>query len=535
MHRSPLWLTVAVLAFHLLRSSAVNVSLPISSPSGSQSLARTLVSFSIEQDRWPDWSGVDSRNELTYNALTALGKLTGEPPKLRVGADSEDHTFWSPTVTLNEDEFPPANTITPYPEATQITVGNAYYELSRFLPRGTHMTWGINLGANNVTNAVNIAQAIVRAFRTNAVKASGVILDLIEIGNEADLFRNNGLRPSNWTVQDYVPNWISIAGPAVEATDINGPNAPVAVQGAAFAGQGFTPTEIFNLGILDSAPGKAITQISQHRYSAAFCNGGDFPLTSFMSKQAVRGNLTVFNADIAETHSRGLTYVLGETNSIACHGAPGVSNTAGAALWTIDYTLQAATLGIKELFFHEGIGYKYNFLQPISLNRSTIDGSPLDPPAPPHIQPGFYGGLFVNSFIGSTGLAKVVELDVDDSNVSGYAVFEDGVLVRAVFVNLYAWLASSTGVRPAVHIDLDLALGASATQSQVNAFWGHSASLRRLVIDHADDTEGLTWAGQSYETSDVSPEGSLVTEQLQLSKGFDIRSTEAVLVEFATV
>ena len=57
-----------------------------------------------------------------------------------------------------------------------------------------------------------------------------------------------------------------------------------------------------------------------------------------------------------------LTSARRETNSIACHGAPGVSNTAGAALWTIDFTLQAASLGIKELFFHEGIGYKYNFV-----------------------------------------------------------------------------------------------------------------------------------------------------------------------------
>ena len=99
-----------------------------------------------------------------------------------------------------------------------------------------------------------------------------------------------------------------------------------------------------------------------------------------MSKAYVRGNLTKFEADIAATHAQGLPYILGcadlpfllcicgadardrETNSIACHGAPGVSNTAGAALWTIDYTLQAATLGIEELFFHEGIGYKYNFV-----------------------------------------------------------------------------------------------------------------------------------------------------------------------------
>ena len=51
-----------------------------------------------------------------------------------------------------------------------------------------------------------------------------------------------------------------------------------------------------------------------------------------------------------------------ETNSIACHGAPGVSNTAGAALWAIDYALYASTIGISELYFHEGIGYTYNFV-----------------------------------------------------------------------------------------------------------------------------------------------------------------------------
>ncbi len=250
-----------------------------------------------------------------------------------------------------------------------------------------------------------------------------------------------------------------------------------------------------------------------------------------------------------------LTTTHSETNNIACHGAPGVSNTAGAALWTIDYALQAASLGIKELFFHEGIGNPYNFvsvvdlasipvcpcspvvrwqLQPISLNRSIVDGSPLDPPVPPHIQPGFYGGVVINSFIGSTGTSTLVELDVGDSNVSAYAVFAGGSLVRAVFVNLHAWLASDTGARPAVHIDLNFVVGANATQSEVDALAGRSASLKRLVADHAEDTEGLTWAGQSYENSDVSPEGQLVTEQVQVSEGFDIRSTEAVLVEFAT-
>lgn len=153
-----------------------------------------------------DWVGTTERNQFTYNALTNLEALTGSPPKIRVGANSEDHTTWSPTVTvssstyssypqstsnlallyitlqINEDEFPPPNSVTPYPEATKITVGDEYYTLVKYLPAGTQMTWGVNLGANNATNAVNMAKSILRAFASPEVEASGVKLDLIEVG-----------------------------------------------------------------------------------------------------------------------------------------------------------------------------------------------------------------------------------------------------------------------------------------------------------------------------------------------------------------
>jgi len=331
------------------------------------------------------------------------------------------------------------------------------------------------------------------------------------------LYKNNGARPSNWTVEDYVADWISVAGPVAQAGGLK--KGGVTFQGAAFAGTGFTPTEIFNDGILDSTPGKLITQISQHRYSGAFCSGGDFALASFMSKAAVRSNITVFSADIAKVHSTGLKYVLGETNSIACHGAPGVSNTAGAALWTIDYALQAATQGITETFFHEGIGYKYNFIQPVSLNRSTLDGTPLDPPQPPHVQPSYYAAILLTRAVGTSGSARVVEVTVPLDNVSGYAVYEGGKLVRAVFVNLDAWLASSTGTRPSVHLQLG---GVSA----------RSASVRRLAIKRADDVAGLTLGGQSYETADAIVSGKESLQTIQVADGVDLASTEAILLSF---
>jgi len=286
----------------------------------------------------------------------------------------------------------------------------------------------------------------------------------------------------------------------------------------------------FDAGLLDSAPGKLLNTISQHRYSAAFCAGGDFALASFMSKTAVRSNISLFDDGIVVSKERGLDYKLGETNSIACHGAPGVSNTAGAAVWTIDWTLHAATRGISEVYFHEGVGSKYNFFQPVSLDRSPVDDTPPSPPLAPNLQPGYYGGLVITEAVGTkSGKTKIVELDLDEDNVSGYAIYENGLLARAIFVNLNAWLLSDEGKRERqkTHIDFKFALTDAKTQSNSGKI-----TVRRLEIGHVDDLEGLLWGGQSFETNDLSPVGQKADDHVSLWDGVDISETEAILIIF---
>ncbi|KAI0355952.1 glycoside hydrolase family 79 protein [Trametes cingulata] len=514
----------AALGLAVNTASGLTISVPASPPANAQSLSPTLLSFSVEQDRWPEWIGIDSRNEFTYNALQNYAALTGQPPSIRVGGDSEDRTVWSPAVEFNVDTFPPPTALTPYPEATSIVVGDEFYTLARFLPSGTRTVWGVNLGADNTTNAANIARAVIRAFRSPEVKASGVVLARFEVGNEPDIYNFTGLRTGDWTPEMYIEQWTASAAEVVKVAGIAGRDGPVTLQGAAFGTQQFTPREVFDRGLLDSEPGKAISVISQHRYSViSSCNGTEFPLASFMSKEAVRSNLTIFEADIAASKARGLDYVLGETNSAACHGTPGVSNAAGAALWAIDYMLQAATLGIQEAYFHEGIGYTYNFFQPTVLNRSTADGSPLNPPQPPQVQPLYYAGLVVGSFIGSSGSTKVFELEVNDPNVSGYAAYEGGRLVRIALVNLDAWLSGNAETqRPSVRLDLNLTKPTNSA--------GRFARMKRLNIQHADDLSGLTWAGQSYETPDARPTGRIVEERVTIEAGVVLRASEAVLL-----
>lgn len=107
-------------------------------------------------------------------------------------------------LQFSETIFPPATAATPYPEASNITVGQAYYNLASHLPKNTKVVWGVNLGTDNITAATLEARALHTAFTSSDVQDAGISLEFVEIGNEPDLYGNNGHRNSSWNVQEYV-------------------------------------------------------------------------------------------------------------------------------------------------------------------------------------------------------------------------------------------------------------------------------------------------------------------------------------------
>lgn len=143
----------------------VNVSIPITAPSAAPSISPSFLSFSIEQDRWPEWAGEGSRNEFWFNLLSNLKDISGEATRIRIGADSEDHTNFNPSVQVclsvllgllsswgpsliqsaqfNEDIFPAITATVPYPEASNITVGGGFYDLASMLPSGKYTSTSI--------------------------------------------------------------------------------------------------------------------------------------------------------------------------------------------------------------------------------------------------------------------------------------------------------------------------------------------------------------------------------------------------------
>jgi hypothetical protein len=55
-----------------------------------------------------------------------------------------------------------------------------------------------------------------------------------------------------------------------------------------------------------------------------------------------------------------------------------------------------------------------------------------------------------------------------------------------------------------------------------------------VILDdrHADDTTGLTWGGQTYETSDARVSGTLQVTNVDVASGVDIQETEVVMLCF---
>ncbi|KDR81787.1 hypothetical protein GALMADRAFT_221653 [Galerina marginata CBS 339.88] len=497
----------------------VTATVAVAAPSAAPTIAPDLVSLSIELDRWTDWSGTTSRNAFTFNALNNLGQITGAPPRLRIGGDTEDRTDWSPTMKFSTATFDPPTANTPYPEGSNIILGDGFYQTAQFLPPNTRFTWGVNFKNGNMTDLYLQAKSLLKAFTSSAVTSAGIMLDYIEIGNEVGL----GDPPRHVSsLQDYISRWTSYATNITGSFGIPSTTSHTKFWAGAFAGTMWTPQDLFaSGGILESHAGSLVTAYSQHKYEGGFCSGAAGLLQNLMDKNLIRSNLTGLIDDAAATRAKGFEYYLGETNSDSCHGIPGVSNTAGAALWTLDHALHASQIGITRLYFHEGVGFKYNLIQPVTLTVSTTDGTPLQKPLPPHVQPQYYGAIIAAEAIGK-GTTRAVELTIDNERISGYAFYSGNRLARIVLINSQAYLATTIGTRPSTLVKLAFTGSGAPTKMVV----------KRLAIAHADDTSGLTWGGQTYETANAKVSGTLKTTSANVADGVTISATEAVLLTF---
>ena len=407
-------------------------------------LPPAFVGFSYEKTHLSDgyFSGADA-------ALIALYKLLG-PGLVRIGGNAVDRSTWVPDAPAAAG-------------GVSTKIGTADVDaLADFLKAtGWRALYGVNLLSSTP------------ALATDEVKyVSGKLKDSlygIEIGNEINYFGSYGTVKAKWesfaaAIKAAVPS-ADLAGPAVDRN--------VTTWAVPFA---------------HDEAGK-IVLLTQHYYRG---NGASGTMAALLNPDpALTTELQQLAAAATTNHLRD-SFRLGETNSFVNHGTPGVSDTLGAALWSIDFMFRVAQHGSSGVNFHGGgVGQDPKHATPFAY-------TPLDEAngKVTGVRPLFYGMLLV-ALAGSGDLpATTTKTTV---NLDAYAVNTAGA-INVVLVNKDA----TSGVK----VTLDLGAPV-ATTSAIYLLGAGLTAKSGLTLGGAEiSTTGAWPARRSFA---LAPAGQVVT------------------------
>lgn len=177
-----------------------------------------------------------------------------------------------------------------------------------------------------------------------------------------------------------------------------------------------------------------------------------------------------------------LPYILGETNSLYNEGAPGLSNSFGAALWGVDFNLYCAATGIARVHMHQGTDYRYASWQPIDTVNTTKGTK-----AP------YYGNIMVATMLGdlTKGNTSIADLELGNEYTSAYAAYNNGQLRRLALIQLRQWNytgQSENAVRPNETFQFQM-------PSHLHT---RRISVSRLMANGSDAITGIDFDGWSF-------------------------------------
>ncbi|EMC91297.1 glycoside hydrolase family 79 protein [Baudoinia panamericana UAMH 10762] len=505
-------------------------------PTGAGVPLPAFVSYSIEFSSFPDFAGnLSSPNTFSNNLLNNLGDLTGTKPFIRVGGNTQDYAVFNSSIAVAEIGIVNPAISPDYP--TTLTIGPAYFESYQTWPN-TKFIHGFNLGRNSTFAREGLIASVPYACKA----LQGGRLLHWELGNEPDLFKTSAqgiVRPSNWTEQSYVNEWLNWTR-AIKAA-MTGPCPDLASSqnytyyAPSFAGtsNSLDPIRTWEDG-LDTD--KDIAVITTHNYiSGATVPGVTLQGTLMNHTSNVVSIAKQLNESRllrglpANLGSNNLPFIMGETNSLYNQGRPGLSNTFGAALWGIDFNLWCATNNISRVHMHQGTNYRYQSWQPVDTNI-TSKGTK----AP------YYGNIAVASFLGNivTSTPSIINLPLPNDEESAYAAYVNGSLARLIVVNMMSYNATDYNSnytdnypRPVQQYTFQLPPGNYG-----------AVQLQRLMANGSDAITGITFDGYSfnYELDNGMPvllgnvtrgETAGVGRNGQLS--VDVPFSSAVIVRFA--
>jgi hypothetical protein len=220
------------------------------------------------------------------------------------------------------------------PKATTVTAASLRALRSFLDATGWKLIWGLNLGFDQMDNAVTEARAVVEIM--------GPRLIALQIGNEPDLFARSGHRPEPY---DYGA-WLAEYRRYKAAIRAVLPNVP-------FAG----PDAALNVDWVEQYArdeGKDAALLTAHHYISGQANPSVSIDLMLQEERKYQPALARLQAAAEQAH---LPYRLCETASFSGGGRADVSDTFAAALWALDYLFVLASYGCAGVNMETGVNH----------------------------------------------------------------------------------------------------------------------------------------------------------------------------------
>jgi hypothetical protein len=258
-----------------------------------------------------------------------------DQPVLRFGGNAVDRRFfWTSSnealpSNYKGDQTHPAKAVGP----ADLTRVNTLLQAA-----DAKISLTVDLGHYNPARAADMVKHASQIF--------GDRLLSITVGNEPNGFVFNDVKTDGYSLEQYIRELKDYAN-AIYAV---APNVPISGPGAYDQKwwQPFVDADI---------PQKKI--LTFHNYPLYSCDGSDpkgSPTMANLMSQLMHDRAADYQQSALKVgQAAGLETWLPETGIAACPGSNETSRTHASALWTADYALNAAQLGITRIGFHSSL------------------------------------------------------------------------------------------------------------------------------------------------------------------------------------
>ena len=317
-----------------------------------------------------------------------------------------------------------------------------------------------------------------------------------EYGNEPDLY---SLPHNTWNDSSFVSDWAN--GTSAIRDQLHS-NCPELASDDAFGFVGpslFEPDTLPPMGIFQNGYNKngSIKLYTLHNYmgdcSLQRCN----LQTDLMNHTSIVKNLAGVESQISPLNhgplinptdsSTVIPFVMDETNSFLslALGPKNFANVFGAALWTVDYMLWCATIGVSRMHMQQGTNFGYNSWQPVDSLHNDMN-----------VYPPYYGNIAVATMLGNIprDSPQIVNVTIPNQDYmeSAYACYVNGsTLARVAVINMHQY-NSTDGPRTSRNYTFGFPSGS-------NVHNGQQVTVQRLSAAGSDVMTNVTFDGWSYD------------------------------------